>query len=241
MSTVTALNTQLYPAQKRGHVRLGWLESYHTFSFSNFYDPQRMGFSQLRVINHDYIAPQGGFPNHPHQDMEILTYVLKGALEHRDSLGNGAIIQAGDVQIMSAGTGIVHSEFNPSSTEPVELLQIWIHPDQPGLAPRYAQESLDPTAKLNQFHLIAAPPGQGGTVIIYQDTQISAAVLTPGHTLTQELAPGRLGWLEVAQGTVVVNDQPLQEGDGMAVTGPGTLTMQTTTEAELLWFDLPSV
>lgn len=240
MATVTTLKTKLYPAKERGHVGLGWLESYHTFTFSNFYDPQRMGFSQLRVINHDYIAPQGGFPNHPHQDMEILTYVLKGALEHRDSLGNGAIIQAGDVQIMSAGTGIVHSEFNPSPTEPVELLQIWIHPDQPGLAPRYAQESLDPTAKLNQFHLIAAPPGQGGTVIIYQDARISAANLQAGRTLTQDLAPGRLGWLEVAQGEVLVNAQPLQEGDGLAVVGPGTLTMLTMTEAELLWFDLPS-
>ncbi|MDS3859677.1 pirin family protein [Thermosynechococcaceae cyanobacterium BACA0444] len=239
MSMLTALKTKLYPAKERGHVRLGWLESYHTFSFSNFYDPQRMGFSQLRVINHDYIAPQGGFPNHPHQDMEILTYVLKGALEHRDSLGNGAIIQAGDVQIMSAGTGIIHSEFNPSSTEPVELLQIWIHPDQQGLSPRYAQESLDPTAKLNQFHLIAAPPSQGGTVIIYQDARISAANLQAGHPLTQDLAPGRLGWLEVAQGEVLVNDHPLQEGDGLAVTGPGTLTMLTMTEAELLWFDLP--
>lgn len=241
MSAITALKTQLYPAQERGHVRLGWLESYHTFSFSNFYDPQRMGFSQLRVINHDYIAPQGGFPNHPHRDMEILTYVLKGALEHRDSLGNGAIIQAGDVQIMSAGTGIIHSEFNPSSTEPVELLQIWIHPDQQGLAPRYAQESLDPSAKHNQFHLIAAPPGQGGTVIIYQDTEISAAVLTPGYTLTRELASGRVGWLEVAQGSVRVNDQLLQEGDGLAVTGPGAITLTTETEAELLWFDLPSL
>ncbi|AFY59862.1 pirin family protein [Synechococcus sp. PCC 6312] len=239
MSTLTALKTKLYPAKGRGHVRLGWLESYHTFSFSNFYDPQRMGFSQLRVINHDYIAPQGGFPNHPHQDMEILTYVLKGALEHQDSLGNGAIIQAGDVQIMSAGTGIIHSEFNPSSTEPVELLQIWVHPDQPGLAPRYAQESLAPTAKLNQFHLIAAPPGQGGTVTIFQDTRIFAAKLKSGHTLTQELTASRLGWLEVAQGEVLVNDQPLQEGDGLAVTGPGSLTLVTSTEAELLWFDLP--
>ncbi len=239
MTTATALNAQLYSTSGRGHVRLGWLESYHTFSFSNFYDPQRMGFSQLRVINHDYIAPKGGFPNHGHRDMEILTYVMRGALEHRDSLGNGAIIRPGDVQIMSAGTGIIHSEFNPSETEPVELLQIWVHPNQMGLAPRYEQESLPEAAKLNQFHLIAAPPGQGGTVTIYQDTRISAAVLAAGHQLTINLGETRRGWLEVAKGAVTVNDQALTEGDGLAVTGPGELVLTTETTAEVLWFDLP--
>ncbi len=239
MTTTTALNAQLYPASGRGHVQMGWLESFHTFSFSSFYDPQRMGFSQLRVINHDYIAPKGGFPNHPHRDMEILTYVMNGALEHRDSLGNGAVIRPGDIQIMSAGTGIVHSEFNPSATEAVELLQIWVLPNENGLSPRYEQESLPLAAKLNQFHLIAAPPGQGGTVTIYQDTRIYAAVIEPGHDLKTLLGSDRRGWLEVAQGNLSVNGQPLVAGDGLAVTGPGELTLSTNTTAEVLWFDLP--
>lgn len=241
MST-TLLTSQIYPAQDRGQEQRDWLHSYHTFSFGRFYDPQRMGFGTLRVINHDFVAPKGGFPTHSHQDMEILTYVIQGQLEHRDSLGNGAVIQPGEVQIMSAGTGITHSEFNPSKTDPVELLQIWVIPERDRLAPRYDQQPVMVRQHPNQWHLIAAPVGEGGAVIVYQAMQVFAAVLTAASFLDYTLKSDRTAWLQIARGSLEVNGQPLQQGDGLAVYGPGELTLvnpNSEDTAEVLLFDQP--
>ncbi|MDG2989959.1 pirin family protein [Candidatus Synechococcus calcipolaris G9] len=236
----TLPTTHLYPAQDRGQEQRDWLNSYHTFSFGRFYDPQRMGFGSLRVINHDFVAPKGGFPTHSHQDMEILTYVLRGQLEHRDSLGNGAVIQPGEVQIMSAGTGITHSEFNPSATEPVELLQIWVLPERDRLSPRYDQQPVMVRHQPNQWHLIAAPEGDNGAVIVYQKIRVLATILTAGRSLDYTLGASHRAWLQIAQGTVEMNGQVLHQGDGLAIYGPGDLTLTNPSsdqDAEVLLFD----
>ena len=182
---------QIRKADTRGHAQHGWLDSWHTFSFANYYDPAHMGYSVLRVINDDIIAPAAGFPMHAHQDMEIVTYVLEGALEHRDSLGNGGVIQPGDVQRMSAGTGIRHSEFNPSQTEPARLLQIWLLPQKTGVTPSYEQTRFDPVQLQGRFRVVASPDGRDGSVHINQDTLLYAAKLDQGETARLELAPGR--------------------------------------------------
>ncbi|MBW4518311.1 MAG: pirin family protein [Scytolyngbya sp. HA4215-MV1] len=228
----------LRPADERGHANHGWLDSYHTFSFANYYDPQHMGFRALRVINEDWIQPGGGFGTHGHRDMEIVTYVLEGALEHKDSLGNGAIIRPGEVQRMTAGTGIFHSEFNPSRAEAVHLLQIWILPDQQNLEPGYEQVEFPLEERSGKFRLIAAPNGREGAVTIHQDVNLYAATLNAGDALTYELAPARHAWLQVARGEVTLDGHHLQTGDAAAISEPALLKLSTDTSAEVLLFDL---
>jgi redox-sensitive bicupin YhaK (pirin superfamily) len=232
------ISNLIHDRNARGRTKLGWLDSYHTFSFGNFYDPSRMGFRALRVINDDRVAPGAGFPMHGHRDMEILTYVLEGALEHKDSLGNGALIKPGEAQVMSAGTGITHSEFNPSSSDPVHLLQIWILPDQSGLKPRYEQRDFPLEEKQGQWRLIAAKDGRNGAVTIHQNVDLYVSVLAAGDRLTYTLQPERYGWLQVGKGLVAWGDQLLREGDGVAIAAGEQLDLSTDTGAELLLFDL---
>ncbi|MEN9251993.1 MAG: pirin family protein [Thermostichales cyanobacterium BF4_bins_65] len=223
-------------SQERGHLNWGWLDTYHSFSFGSYYDPAHMGFRSLRVINDDTIAPGKGFGMHGHQDMEILTYVLSGSLEHRDSLGTGAVIRAGEIQRMSAGTGIYHSELNASDREPVRLLQIWILPAQVGLAPSYEQKSTGLVP--GQLQLIASPDGRGGTVTVHQDVFLSAAQLQPGDAVTYNLPEGRYGWIQVARGELLVAGQHLNQGDGLAVSGIPELLLSSSQGSEFLVFDL---
>ena len=220
----------------RGRTKIGWLDSYHTFSFGNFYDPERMGFRSLRVINDDRVIPGAGFGTHSHSNMEIITYVLDGALEHKDSLGNGEIIRPGDAQIMSAGTGITHSEFNASSTEPVHFLQIWIVPNRQ-VQPRYEQKHFPLSTRRGNLQLIADPQGRGDAVTIYQDAQIYTAILE-SETATYDLGSDRYGWLQVARGIVQLNGEELREGDGVQILGGQHLDISTPDNAELLLFDL---
>lgn len=222
----------------RGHANLGWLDSYHTFSFGNYYDPEHMGFRSLRVINQDRVNGGGGFGTHGHRDMEIVSYVLEGALDHKDSMGNGSTIVPGDVQRMTAGTGVMHSEFNRSESDPVRFLQIWIEPSQVGLEPGYEQTRFSREDKLNQLQLIASPDGRDGSVTIHQDASIYATVLESDRTLEYQLPEGRYGWLQVAGGTVKLNGVELATGDGAAIAASGTVTLHATEDAELLLFDL---
>ena len=225
----------LRPAEERGHTRLSWLDSRHSFSFDRYYDPRHMGFRVLRVINEDRVDPGQGFGTHPHRDMEILTFVLEGALEHKDSLGNGSVIRPGDVQRMTAGTGITHSEFNPSGTEPVHFLQVWILPDQPGLAPSYEQRSL-PAAGLR---LVGSRDGREGSVRIHQDVLVHLARLSPGEDVVHALAPGRHAWIQMARGAAQVNGARLAAGDGAALSEERSVTLRGVDGAEALVFDLP--
>jgi hypothetical protein len=228
----------LRPSNERGHANHGWLDSYHTFSFSNYYDPNHMGFRALRVINEDRVQPGRGFGTHGHRDMEIITYVLEGAVEHKDSLGNGAIVTPGEVQRMSAGTGIMHSEFNPSQTEPVHFLQIWILPDQQGLQPSYEQRAFELKERQGKLRLIAAKDGRDGAVTIHQDMDLYSAVLQPGDRVSHQLQPNRYGWLQVAQGGASLNGYALKAGDGVAVSQAESLNINTDSGAEILLFDL---
>lgn len=225
-------------AHQRGHANHGWLDSYHTFSFANYYDPQYMGFRDLRVINEDWIQPSGGFGAHSHRDMEIITYVLEGALEHKDSLGTGAVIKPGDAQRMSAGTGITHSEFNHSTTEAVHLLQIWILPDTKGVTPSYEQRNFPIDEKLGKLRLIAAKDGREGAVKIHQDVDLYTSVLRNGDFFVHNLQPNRYAWLQVANGEVNVNDYVLKAGDAIAASEVESLNISTHIEAEILLFDL---
>ncbi len=224
-------------ANDRGHFDFGWLNTYHTFSFGDYYDPQFMGFRSLRVINEDRVAPQTGFPKHGHRDMEIITYLLEGELEHSDSMGNGSVILPGDAQRMTAGTGVTHSEAN-SSAAPVHLLQIWILPGTQGLKPGYEQKAFSAADKLNQLRLIAAADGRAGAVTIHQDASIYASLLEPGSEVVHEIAPERHAWLQVARGAVTLNGTPLDHGDGAAISNEATLTIAGREQAELLLFDL---
>ncbi len=229
---------QLRKAHDRGHANHGWLDSWHTFSFADYRDPRHMGFSALRVINEDRVSPGEGFPMHPHRDMEIITYVLEGALEHKDSLGTGSVIRPGEIQRMSAGTGIRHSEFNHSPNEPVHLLQIWILPDRQGVKPGYEQKRID-TAELNDtLRLVASPDGRDGSVTIQQDALLYAARLN-GKEVMHALAPGRHAWIQVARGTVRVNGTMLQAGDGAGIENESSLRLAADGSAEVLLFDLP--
>lgn len=228
---------QLRKSAERGHVDHGWLDTRHTFSFADYYDPAHMGFSALRVINEDFVAPGKGFPTHGHRDMEIITWILDGALEHKDSLGNGSVIRPGDAQRMSAGTGIRHSEFNPSTTEVVHLLQIWLLPNRQGVAPSYEQTHVDDAALANRLCLIASPDGRDGSVTIHQDARVYAARLN-GAEVAHILAPNRRAWVQVARGTVALNGRHLAAGDGAAVENETSLQI-TGQGAELLLFDLP--
>lgn len=228
----------LRQSNERGHANHGWLDSYHTFSFANYYDPQHMGFRALRVINEDWVQPGKGFGTHGHKDMEILTYVLEGALEHKDSIGNGAIITPGEVQRMSAGTGIMHSEFNSSPTQLVHLLQIWILPNQQSLQPSYEQRTFPLEDRRGKLQLIAAKDGDGGAVTIHQDVNLYSAVLQKGDRVSHQLQPNRYAWLQVAGGEASLNGYALKAGDGVAVSEAELLNISTDTDAEILLFDL---
>lgn len=225
---------QLRPADERGRTQLSWLDSRHSFSFNEYYDPENMGFRELRVINEDWVAPGKGFGTHPHRDMEILTYVLEGALEHRDSMGSSSVIRPGEVQHMSAGTGVTHSEFNHSPDAPVHLLQIWILPNRKGLKPSYEQKTVGDLR--GGFHLIAG--GDNGAVKIHQDVQLYAARLAPGEQATHKLAPERHAWVQVARGTIKLNGKEMKAGDGAAVTGEDAITCKAEEASEVLLFDL---
>ena len=226
------------PSNERGGGDYGWLKTHHTFSFSDYHDPKWMGFRSLRVINEDFVAPSGGFPTHPHRDMEIITYVLSGKLEHKDSLGTGSVILPGDGQRMSAGRGIRHSEANPSSTEAVHLLQIWIMPDKQGHEPGYEQKSFSEAEKRGSLRLIASNDGANGSVKINQDAKLFVSLLKPGEEVTQALGARRYAWLQVAKGEVGLNGQTLHQGDGAAISDEKELKIKATEEAEVLLFDL---
>ncbi len=224
-------------AEERGHFNHGWLDTYHTFSFADYYDPQFMGFRSLRVINEDRVQPGRGFGTHSHRDMEIVTYVLEGGLEHRDSMGTGSVIRPGEVQRMSAGTGVLHSEINPSRSEPVHLLQIWILPERRGIKPEYEQKAFPAEERKGKLRLVASHDGKDGSLTIHQDAKLFAATLTDGQTINYDLQQGRYAWLQVARGSVDVNDQTLRAGDGAAIEDERTITLQGR-DAEVLLFDL---
>ena len=229
--------TTIRRSQDRGHANHGWLDTYHTFSFADYDDERWMGFRSLRVINDDLVMPGMGFGMHPHRDMEIITYILSGSLEHKDSMGNGRVIRAGDVQYMAAGTGVRHSEFNPSSEEAVRLLQIWIQPDHTGATPRYAEKALA-AAETGRFHLVASKTGRAGSIAINQDADLWLARLAPGERIAHSLAAGRHAWLHVAAGEVTLDSQPLHAGDAAALSGPATPQIAAVGPAQVLLFDL---
>jgi len=227
-------------AGERGKANFGWLDSRHTFSFGDYHDPAHMGFGPLRVINEDRVRPGQGFGTHGHRDMEILSYVLEGALEHKDSIGTGSVIRPNDVQVMSAGTGIRHSEFNPSPTEPVHFLQIWLIPDREGIAPRYAQKSFPAELKRGRLLLVGSSDGRDGSVVIHQDVLLMASILGPGDTASRQQEPGRKAWLQVVRGTVDLNGQRIDAGDGAAIEREPKLDITGKADgSELLLFDLP--
>jgi redox-sensitive bicupin YhaK (pirin superfamily) len=225
-------------SNERGHADHSWLESRFTFSFADYYDPKHVQFRTLRVMNDDRVAGGGGFPMHPHQDMEIVTYVLEGALEHRDSMGNGSVIRPGDIQCMSAGTGVMHSEFNASSTEPVHLYQIWMLPEKTGLKPTYDQKNFSDAEKRGRLRLIAAPDGRNGSVKIRQNNELYATVLGPRESVKHELKAERHAYVQVARGSVKLNGTALETGDGAAISGEKALELTGVQDAEVLVFDL---
>ena len=226
------------PGSKRGSSKFNWLDSRHTFSFGDYYDPQNMGFSDLRVINEDRVAPGAGFPTHSHRDMEIITYVLEGALAHKDSTGVSSVIRVGDVQRMSAGTGISHSEYNASQTEPVHFLQIWILPNEASLKPGYEQRSFDLEKKSGSWVLVAAPDVRDGALKVHQDAELSLAVLPKGGKLNYSLRAGRQAWLQVGRGTVTLNSSLLGAGDGAAISREQVVDLTANDQSEVLLFDL---
>ena len=225
-------------AEERGHFDFGWLNTYHSFSFGEYYDPKHTRFRTLRVINEDFVQPGHGFPTHGHRDMEIVTYILQGALEHRDSMGTGSIIRRGDAQRMSAGTGVTHSEANPSPDEPVHLLQIWIFPSEQDMHPEYEEKKFSDEDKRNKLRLIVSPDGSDGSVKIHQDAKIYASLLDEREVVVHTLENGRRAWLQVAAGSVTLNDIALKQGDGAAVSGETSLTTAANEPAEVLLFDL---
>ena len=226
------------PSAERGGGNHGWLNTKHTFSFSEYWDPKWMGFRSLRVINEDRVAPNTGFPAHPHRDMEIITYVLAGKLEHKDSLGTGSVILPGDGQRISAGSGIRHSEFNPSPSDPVHFLQIWIQPEKAALPPSYEQKSFPETEKRGKLRVIASRDAQDGSVKINQDAKLYVSLLKSGEEVTHDIAPGRHGWLQVARGSVELNGKTLNQGDGAGISNESKLTIKGKEDAEVLLFDL---
>jgi len=225
-------------SDERGHANHGWLDTRFTFSFADYYDPQHVQFRTLRVMNDDRVAGGRGFPTHPHRDMEIVTYVLEGALTHKDSMGNGSTIRPGDVQYMSAGTGVAHSEFNASATEPVHLYQIWMFPDKTGYQPRYDQKNFSQDEKRGKLLLLASPDGREGSVRIRQANELYATVLKPGESVEHELKPKRHAYVQVARGSVKLNGHALEVGDGAAVSEETALELTGINEAEVLLFDL---
>jgi len=231
---------KLRKSEERGHANHGWLDSYHSFSFSRYYDPEHMQYSVLRVINEDVVAPDMGFGMHPHRDMEIVTYMLSGQLRHMDNLGNGSVIRTGDVQRMTAGTGIVHSEFNASSEEPAHLLQIWLLPERNDLQPSYEEKYFDQSEKLNQWRLIASRDAREGSLLIHQDVSLFATVLEQGKSMSYELAAERSAYLQVARGRVDLNGEVLLAGDAAKIEGQQLIELQAFEDAEMLLFDLPA-
>ena len=224
--------------EDRGLTRIGWLDSRHTFSFGDYYEPERRGFRALRVINEDRVRPGQGFDTHPHRDMEILSYVLGGALAHKDSMGNGSTIRRGDVQRMSAGTGVLHSEYNPSQDEPAHFLQIWLLPARRGLEPSYEQTHFTEEERHNRLRLVASPTGQDGAVKVHQDVQLYSGLLDEGTVIEQRLGAGRHAWLQVAAGTVQLGGERLAAGDGAAVSDEEVLALRALAPSEVLLFDL---
>ncbi|HET9995128.1 MAG TPA: pirin family protein [Candidatus Acidoferrum sp.] len=225
-------------SEERGHANHGWLDSHFTFSFADYFDPEHVQFRTLRVMNDDRVAGGGGFPTHPHRDMEIVTYVLEGALEHRDSMGNGSVIKPGDVQYMSAGTGVAHSEFNASKTELVHLYQIWMLPEKKGLKPAYDQKNFSEAEKRGKLRLVASPDGREGSVKIRQDNELYVTVLANGESVKHELRPERHAYVQVARGSVKLNGTKLETGDGAAISAESSLELTGVKEAEVLLFDL---
>ena len=224
-------------ANERGHAEHGWLDTYHTFSFADYHDPQWMGFRSLRVLNDDLVLPGMGFGTHPHRDMEIITYILSGALEHKDSMGNGRVIRAGDVQYMAAGTGVQHSEFNPAQDEAVHLLQIWIQPDRKGVPPRYDEKSFKDAAT-GRWHLVTSKTGRDSSMAIHQDADLWLAKLAAGQTIAHSLAGDRHAWIHVAEGEVKIDGKTLGGGDAAAVSGTSQLELAATKPSQVLLFDL---
>jgi len=226
-------------AEERGRANFGWLDSRHSFSFGDYHDPAHMGFGPLRVINDDRVAPGGGFPTHPHSDMEIVSYVLEGALEHKDSLGTGSVIRPGDVQRMSAGTGIRHSEYNASQMQPVHFLQIWIVPERKGLEPGYEQKAFSNEEKRGKLRLVGSRNGRDGSVTIHRDVDFYATLLNEDEAASHTLKPGRTAWVQVAQGTAKLNGEQLYPGDGVAIEEAGVIALAgTSPDAEILLFDM---
>jgi redox-sensitive bicupin YhaK (pirin superfamily) len=225
-------------ATDRGHARHGWLDSRHTFSFADYHDPDQMGYRTLRVINEDRVEPGQGFGTHPHRDMEIISYVLEGALEHKDSMGTSSVIRPGEVQRMSAGTGVLHSEYNPSNTQPVHFLQIWMIPDKKNLKPGYEQKAFPAEERNNRLRLVASRDGRDGSLTIHQDAELYTTLLSKGGKVRHVLQPGRFGWVQVARGSVSLNGHPLNDGDGASVSGEKALELSATVDAEILIFDL---
>ncbi|PPD41399.1 MAG: quercetin 2,3-dioxygenase [Methylocystis sp.] len=223
-------------SEDRGRADFGWLDSRHSFSFGHYRDPEHMGFGPLRVINEDRVAPGGGFPTHPHRDMEIVSYVLEGALEHKDSLGTGSVIRPGDVQRMTAGTGVTHSEYNASKTEPVHFLQIWIVPEREGLPPGYEQKRFDTVEKRGRLRLVASRDGREGSITIHRDADIYATVLGEGENLWRPLAPGRIAWVQVVRGEITVDGARLSAGDGIGISD--ALELRLAGRGEALLFDM---
>ncbi len=228
----------LRKADERGHANRGWLDSYFSFSFADYHDPQHMGFGSLRVINEDIVQPGKGFGTHGHRDMEIITYILEGALEHKDSMGNGSVIRPGDVQRMSAGRGVQHSEFNPSQSELVHLLQIWIEPNVIGIEPGYEEKHFDAALKRGELRLIASADGRDGSVTIHQDASVYAALIDGAERVTHQLAPQRKAYVHVALGKVTANGQPLAAGDALKASGEPGIVLEQGEQAEVLLFDL---
>ena len=226
------------PARERGHVDHGWLDTYHSFSFANYHDPAQMGFRALRVLNDDTVAPGRGFGTHRHEEMEIVSYVLEGAMEHRDSTGAGSVLRPGDVQRMSAGTGVTHSEFNHSDSEPLHFVQIWLLPGQAGLDPGYEEKHFGEEEKRGRLRLIVSPDGRDGSLMIHQDASIYDTIVDYGDRLEHKLDPGRHAWVQVMRGNVVLNDLDLVRGDGVAVSDEPAITLEGRGESELLLFDL---
>lgn len=230
---------KIRPSHERGHANHGWLDTYHTFSFAHYYHPDEMGYSCLRVINDDTVAPGQGFGAHGHDNMEIVSIVLEGSLEHKDSMGNTTRIRPGDIQRMSAGSGVTHSEYNPSTTEPVHFFQIWILPDQRNLTPSYAQKTFPESERRATLRLVCSPDGRDGSLVIHQDAYLYVSVLKDGEKATHAPAPGRRAYLHVARGNVLVNGQSLGTGDGARIEGEPEIRLESSDSAELLLFDLP--
>ncbi|WFE89062.1 pirin family protein [Roseibium porphyridii] len=232
------MNQLLRPSAERGNADFGWLKSKHTFSFGSYYDPKHIGFGSLRVINEDKVAPSAGFPAHPHENMEIISYVVSGALEHKDSLGTGSVIRQGDLQRMSAGTGVRHSEYNHSDKEPVHFLQIWIVPEKDGLTPGYEQKTFPDAERRDNLRLIGSRNGRSGSVVIHQDVDLYASLLTADKSVAFDIRPGRKVWLQVIKGALSVGGQKLSAGDGLGLLEAGEVSLAASQNTEFLLFDL---